>query len=58
MIFAFLTTDGLDSFVLIMFYSWNGRSTRKLAHADPEADGNAGRYGRQAAPYGAVAWPG
>jgi hypothetical protein len=28
-----------------MFYSWNDRPTRKLAHADPEADGKAGRQG-------------
>jgi hypothetical protein len=28
-----------------MFSSWNDRPTRELAHADPEADGEAGRQG-------------
>ena len=41
-----------------MFYSWNDRSPRKLAHADPEADGKAGRYGRQGAPQDTDAGPG
>src|SRR6195952_3376999 len=37
--FSRLPLWGLDSIVLDMFYSWNDRSPRKLAHSDPEADG-------------------
>jgi hypothetical protein len=33
--------------VLDMFFSWNDRPTRELAHADTQADGKACRCRRQ-----------
>src|SRR6476620_21952 len=57
-IFGRSTIGGLDSFVLVMFYSEDDRSPRKLAHADPEEDGQAGCYGRQGAPQHTDAGPG
>ena len=41
-----------------MFYSRNDRSTRKLAHADPEADGKDGGCRWQGVPQDTVSGSG
>jgi hypothetical protein len=41
---------GLDSYVLVVFYLGDDRPSRKLAHANPKADGKDGLCSQQGVP--------